>query len=93
MPYLEGIQDLDANSSDLLVRLDQLRKLIESVYGQRITFNGESRPPSGTVMSAKIEMGKVAGDAPLRAREIGTGTIDREATADSVKPESSPEPR
>src|SRR5258708_29931152 len=74
MPYIEGIEDLDSNSPDLHTRLDLLRRLVESIYGQTITFNGESRPPSGTVISANIEVGKLDGDAAgVRTREITSG--------------------
>ena len=85
-PYIDGIQEFDARNADLLARVDLLRNLLESVYRQRITFKGESRPPSGVAITVTVDAGKVFGDAAaLRSRELRSGTVHAEASAESVE--------
>lgn len=87
VPYIDGTEDRDPHSPELQMELDQLRKLVESVYGQHITFKGESRAPSGTVITTRVDAGTVEGNASaLTAREIQSGAkIDATATAKEVK--------
>lgn len=86
-PYVDGIEEVRPGDQDLLTRVDALRTLLEAVYRQRITFKGESRPASGTVVEAKIDIDEVAGDAAaVRARELRSGTVRAEARAKKVAP-------
>lgn len=75
--YVDGIEevDVDPTNHDLLKRVDALRLLLEVVYGQRITFKGESRPPSGTpVVMGTVEVGSLVGEAAgLAAGTISSG--------------------
>lgn len=75
-----------AEDNELIDNLDSLRRILESVYGQRFTFRGESRDMSGTRISqhaGKVD-GRIIGvdgksssedDLDIRqsAREIGSG--------------------
>jgi hypothetical protein len=80
--YADGTEIADPGNHDLLVRVDELRQLIEAIYGQRITFDGEARPPSGTPvvignLKANIVRGK-AGAVNIDKMNSGnvTGTAD-----------------
>ena len=85
-PFVDGIEDVDASRRDLLDHVDLLRNLLESVYQQRITFLGEDRPQSGTLVTARIDVGRISGDAAaLRAKELRSGTVRVEAHADTVE--------
>ncbi len=60
--YVQGIDPIDTQDGELLARVDALRRLLEAVYGQRITFLGENRPPSGEpVVSSVIDIKQIAG--------------------------------
>lgn len=53
----------------LLETVDALRRVLELAYGQRITFRGERREPTGTRVDSKVEATEVAGYlAGVRAR-------------------------
>ncbi len=85
-PYVDGIEGVECDNPELLARIDALRNLIEAVYQQRITFKGESRPSSGTIVDATIDVERVAGDAAaLRAREVTSGVVRAQARAKTVE--------
>ena len=73
--YAQGIDAVDAANADLVAKADALRRELEAVFGQRITFKGEPREPSGTpVVVGTAEVEQLAGDvAGLRARLIRSG--------------------
>jgi hypothetical protein len=67
-------------------RADALRRLLEAAYGQRITFRGEQRPPSGPLLIAEIDVRQVAGDAAaVRVRQMNGGEIRASAKAERVE--------
>jgi hypothetical protein len=85
-PYVDGLEEIERDNPELLARADSLRNLLEAVYRQRITFKGESRPSSGTVVDAMIDVEKVAGDAAaLRAKEVTSGVVLARARAKTVE--------
>ena len=45
--YDDGLQDLTLDNTALLEQVDALRRMMEAVYQQRLTFQGEPRSPSG----------------------------------------------
>lgn len=51
-PYQEGDLPVDPTNTQLLEQVAALRALLELVYRQHVTFQGESRPPSGTALDA-----------------------------------------
>ncbi len=60
-PYAQGLADVDPGDAALAEQAGQLRALLEAVYGQRLTFRGEQRDPTGTRVSVGQVLGQVAG--------------------------------
>jgi len=84
--YANGLEDPDPNDRDLADAADGLRQALEAVYGQRITFKGEDRDPSGPVVTGRVDVETVAGDvAGVRARLVRSGRITGEARATKVE--------
>lgn len=85
--YVDGISPTDPGDSALLERMDALRRILEAIYGQNITFRGEQRPVSGPVVEGVINVRAVAGHAAaVRANAItGSSTVRGEAYADEVQ--------
>jgi hypothetical protein len=86
--YASGIEPIDPANETLLERVDALRRLLEAVYQQRITFKGEARPASGPDVTGRIDVKDVLGyAAAVRAREVTGGSkVTAEARADRVGP-------
>src|ERR1700682_1867660 len=61
--YADGIETIDPKNVALLTATDALRRAMEAVYQQRLTFLGEARPPSGPLVEGHIEIEEVAGYA------------------------------
>jgi len=73
--YAQEIDDVDPHDRSLLESVDGLRQAMEAVYGQRITFAGEPRPPSGPVAVGEAKVDEVLGYvAGLRAKRIVGGS-------------------
>jgi hypothetical protein len=84
--YAEDIEKVDNNDEDLLVRVDVLRRLLEAILQERITFKGENRSPSGPVVEGRIDVDQVAGyAAAVRARRITGGHVGAEAKSRRVE--------
>jgi hypothetical protein len=85
--YANGIETPRPDDRSLLEQTEALRRLLEAVYGQRITFKGEQRRPSGPLVTADIDVDQVAGDAAaVRARVIERGEVRVDVTAKRVEP-------
>jgi hypothetical protein len=56
--YAQGIEEIDPSDPELRRRVDDLRRALEVVYGQRITFQGETRPPSGPLIENEVRAGQ-----------------------------------
>lgn len=52
--YAHGIDEIDPADPELRRRVDGLRRALEVVYGQRITLQGEARPPSGPLVENEV---------------------------------------
>jgi hypothetical protein len=85
-PYAQGRQ-IDAGDERLLTTTDALRRALEAVYQQRITFHGEDRPPSGPVVSGEIDADVVAGTVGGVIAETieGGATVEGAATVREVE--------
>jgi hypothetical protein len=84
--YANGLEDPDPDDRDLAAAVDGLRRALEAVYGQGITFKGEQREPSGPVVAGRVDVETVAGDvAGVRARLVRSGRITGEARAGTVE--------
>lgn len=85
--YANETDPMDPANEELLTRLDALRRMLEAVYQQRITFKGEQRPVSGTTIEGAVDVEKVQGDvAAVRAGTIKGGTVTGTAKAKEVLP-------
>lgn len=84
--YADGIEVPEPGDHLVAEQADALRRLLEAVYGQRITFRGEQRPPSGPLVTGEIDVERVAGDAAaVRAKVISSGEIRGSAKAKEVE--------
>lgn len=54
-PYVEGDRPVEPTNQQLLEQVDAARMLLEEIYGQRITFQGERRPATGTAFTARAD--------------------------------------
>jgi hypothetical protein len=83
--YANGLEEIEPKDTEALEAADALRRALEVVYRQRITFRGEDRPPSGPVVIGRAEVDRVIGDvAGVRARVVRGGRVEGEVEADEV---------
>lgn len=61
LDYADGIVSVDPEDQHLIADVDSLRQVLESIYGQRITFKGEDREPSGVKVITKAKVDVIAG--------------------------------
>ena len=81
----DGIEPVDAANADLLARIDTLRTLMEGVLQQRITFQGENRPPSGPLVQGSVDVDELkAYAAGIRAKTIRGGAVTGSAKAKTI---------
>jgi hypothetical protein len=84
--YASGLDEPDPHDRELAAATDGLRRALEAVYRQRITFKGENRQPSGPIVIGRAEADEVAGDvAGVRARLVRSGRIEGTASAKEVR--------
>jgi hypothetical protein len=92
--YQDGLLEPDAATGQTV---DELRKALEAIYGQRLTFKGEREHEStGTVISGELraalvkglaiaaDVGNVRGGATVTGG-IGVDTVDTDGTAIGVR--------
>jgi hypothetical protein len=94
--YQDESLPVDPRDENLIKNVDALRRLLEIVYQQRITFKGEQREQSGpTVFSnidvdqvlgeiVSIEIGEVGGNAVIRS-EFRAKSVEKDAKVTGVK--------
>ena len=84
--YAEGIDVPRPGDRLVAEQADALRRLLEAAYGQRITFRGEQRPPSGPLVTAEIKVKQVAGDAAaVRVKTMSSGEVRASARAGRIE--------
>jgi len=84
-----GYTEVDPGDAALLTRVDALRKALEVVTGQPLTFRGETRPDAqGPVIRGEVHVSKVLGYAAGVAAGAITGkaTVEGKVVADEVGP-------
>jgi hypothetical protein len=81
-----GRTEVEKDDAALLTRVDALRKAIELVTGQRLTFHGEARPEAqGPVVRGRVNVEEVLGYvAGVAAGTITRGTVEGEVRAKKV---------
>ncbi len=84
--YAQGIDKIASPANDQLLKIiDALRCALEAVYGQHITFRGESRETSGPIVTGQVKADQVLGYvAGLRAKRILGGSAFGRAVAGEV---------
>jgi hypothetical protein len=84
--HADGVEPVDPENADVVEATEALRRVLEAVIGQRITFKGEDRPPSGPIVEGTVDVEEVQGDvAAVRARLISSGRVKGEARATKVE--------
>lgn len=59
--YVGADASVDPRDEQLLTAVDRLRRSLEAVYGQRLTLDGEDRPPTGTRVDVEQLLDEVEG--------------------------------
>lgn len=77
---------VDPSDEATVSEIEALRRAIEVIYGQRITFKGERREPSGPLVEADVDVERVRGDvAAVRAQSIRAGVVKARVKAKDVE--------
>lgn len=85
--HAEGIEPVDPGDAGLVEAADALRRALEAVTGQRITFRGEDRPASGPIVDSSVDVDEVLGYvAGVRARVVAAGMVTSSVRARTVGP-------
>ncbi len=88
LDYVEGTTPITADDQGLLLRTDSLRRLLEAVYQQRLTFRGEQREAAGPLIHGRIDVDQVAGYAAavrIQLLRLASGTVQGEARIGRVE--------
>lgn len=89
-PYADGMLEIDLHDAALGERAGQVRAILEAVYGQRFTFQGEDRDPTGTRVRVVQVLGEVEGDVTGVEADAGAGAdVGIHQSAHSVKKDGS----
>ena len=86
-PYAQGLKDVDPRDSELLRTTEGLRRAMEAIFGERLTFQGENAPPSGGRIDGETAVHEVHGYAAglrLRGALPDGGTFRGRIDADTV---------
>jgi hypothetical protein len=75
--YGDGYLTVDRKNPELLLDIEKLRSILESIYQQRITFKDEAREPSGTKITTRMKLNRVQGRATgTRIAELENGIVE-----------------
>lgn len=86
-PYAQGLADLDPTDVDVAEQANQMRAVLEAVYGQRFTFRGEQRDPTGTQVTVTQVLGQVGGAVLGAQGDVAPGAgVDVRQQATTVEP-------
>ncbi|WP_369270689.1 hypothetical protein AB5J55_12185 [Streptomyces sp. R11] len=81
----EGFVQADPSDERLVEAVDALRRLLETVYGRRITFRGEPREQSGAVVDVHVAAAAVDGYvAAVRAKRVGNADVKANLTVGDI---------
>jgi hypothetical protein len=82
--YATDVEPVKPEDSQLLRTVDELRRCLEAVFDQHITFKGENRSRSGTIVAGHVRAKIIAGEA-IGVEGEGTGVGDVQGTIDASK--------
>jgi hypothetical protein len=86
-PYAQGLADLDPDNAELAEQAGRVRAVLEAAYGQRFTFHGEQRDPTGTRVSVNQVLGQVGGAVLGVEADVGPGVgVEVHQHATTVEP-------
>jgi hypothetical protein len=74
--YATDVEPVEKVDTELLRKVGALRDIVEEIYQQRITFRGEQRPKTGTLLLGRVVARSIAGEATGLEVE---GSLDGEA--------------
>ncbi len=77
--YATGVVPVEKADAELLRKVDTLRRSMESILQQHLTFKGEERPASGTLLSGYVSADSIAGEV---IGVEGEGQLQGEARGD-----------
>lgn len=95
-PYAHGIAGIDVTDAELGRDVQRLRQLLEAAYGQRLTFRGEDRAPTGSRIDVTqvvelvegavtgVDVGEVDGGADVTVDQR-VGQVAAESTVTGFK--------
>jgi hypothetical protein len=88
LDYQDGSKPVDLRDQDLIKKVDALRRLLEIVYQQRITFKDEKRPASGPTVISNVEIKEILGEVVgIDAGKISSGaTLESNVKSDYLGP-------
>lgn len=87
MDYIDGVADVDPADSQLWAVIDELRHSMEAIYGQKITFRGESAVSSGAQVTGHVKADSVSGYAAgMRSRHLVSGSVKGDVESATVEP-------
>jgi hypothetical protein len=72
-PYAQGLAKYDPADRELAEQAGLLRALIEAAYGQRFTFRGEQRDPTGTRVAVTQVLDDVGGTVVSAEADVAAG--------------------
>jgi hypothetical protein len=83
--YADDTEEVTPENPHLLEEIDALRRMLEAIYQQPLTFRGEQRPASEGVVEGRVNVEMVAGYvAGVRARSAQAGFIRGTVEAKNV---------
>jgi hypothetical protein len=85
-PYAQGMVDPRADDEELPRQAAQLRALLEAAYGQRLTFRGEHREPTGTRVTISQVIGELEGRVHGGDLDIEGSSVDVTQDVKVVRP-------
>jgi hypothetical protein len=85
LEYVDEPGAVTLDNYQLLETVDALRRMMEAIYGQRLSFRGEDRPASGPMVVGNINVDDVEGYvAAVRARSLNSGAVRGDIVAKKV---------
>lgn len=84
-PYANGLLDVDLDDAELADGASRVRAILEAAYGQRFTFRGEDREPTGTRVTVKQVLGDVEGDVVGAEGDIRSGELSVDQNVETIK--------